>query len=102
MKLAEFDYHLPPERIAQYPLPERDASRLLLLDRRTGVVEDRFFRELPDLLRGNELLVVNNTRVFPGVRIKQRSVRWISLDRPFAFGYIITRIVLPHRIGGIN
>jgi S-adenosylmethionine:tRNA ribosyltransferase-isomerase len=65
MKLAELDYSLPPERIAQYPLEERDASRMLLLDRRTGAWEDRQFRELPDLLRGDELIVLNNARVLP-------------------------------------
>src|SRR5277367_6332097 len=65
MRLSEFDYDLPPERIAQRPLAERDASRMLLLDRATGVWDDRQFRELPDLLRGDELIVVNNTRVLP-------------------------------------
>lgn len=65
MKLSDFDYELPEERIAQAPLAERDASRLLLLDRRTQAWQDRAFRELPDLLRGDELLVFNNTRVLP-------------------------------------
>jgi len=65
MNVNEFDFDLPPERIAQHPLAERDASRLLLLDRATGAWEDRLFRELPDLLRGDELIVVNNVRVLP-------------------------------------
>jgi len=65
MNVSDFDYDLPPERIAQRPLPERDASRLLLLDRATGKYKDRHFREFPDLLRGNELLVLNNARVLP-------------------------------------
>jgi S-adenosylmethionine:tRNA ribosyltransferase-isomerase len=65
MNLSEFDYDLPPERIAQRPLAERDASRMLLLDRVTGAWQDRQFRELPDLLHGDELIVVNNTRVLP-------------------------------------
>jgi S-adenosylmethionine:tRNA ribosyltransferase-isomerase len=65
MNLTEFDFHLPPERIAQRPLAARDASRMLLLDRSTGAWDDRQFRELPDLLRGDELIVVNNTRVLP-------------------------------------
>ncbi|MHB8411139.1 MAG: tRNA preQ1(34) S-adenosylmethionine ribosyltransferase-isomerase QueA [Candidatus Acidiferrales bacterium] len=65
MKLSEFDYDLPQERIAQWPLEERDASRMLLLDRRSGAWEDRRFRDFPDLLRGDELIVVNNTRVLP-------------------------------------
>ena len=65
MKIADFDFDLPPERIAQAPLAEREASRMLLLDRASGAWEDRQFRELPALLRGDELMVVNNTRVLP-------------------------------------
>jgi S-adenosylmethionine:tRNA ribosyltransferase-isomerase len=65
MNLSEFEYELPPERIAQRPLAERDDSRMLLLDRASGAWEDRQFRELPGLLRGNELIVVNNARVLP-------------------------------------
>lgn len=65
MNLSDFDYQLPAELIAQRPLEERDASRLLLLDRGTGAVDDRAFRELPRLLRGDELIVVNNARVLP-------------------------------------
>ena len=65
MKLAEFDYELPRERIAQYPLAERDASRLLLVERESGRWRDHCFRELPRLLCGDELLVLNNARVFP-------------------------------------
>ena len=65
MNVSEFDYDLPPERIAQRPLAERDASRMLLLDRATGVWVDGNFRDLPDLLRGDELVVINNARVLP-------------------------------------
>jgi S-adenosylmethionine:tRNA ribosyltransferase-isomerase len=65
MNVSEFDYELPPELIAQRPLPERDASRLLLLRRANGTWADRQFRELPDMLCGDELIVVNNTRVLP-------------------------------------
>lgn len=65
MRLKEFDYTLPPDRIAQRPLAERDASRLLCLDLASGRWADRRFRELPELLRGDELLVLNNVRVLP-------------------------------------
>jgi len=65
MNITEFDYELPPGQIAQRPLEKRDDSRLLLLDRATGAWQDRRFRELPDLLHGDELIVVNNTRVLP-------------------------------------
>jgi S-adenosylmethionine:tRNA ribosyltransferase-isomerase len=65
MRLSEFDYELPRERIAQRPLAERDASRMLVVDRETGTWEDRRFRELPELLEGHELMVVNSARVLP-------------------------------------
>jgi len=65
MRLEELDYHLPAERIAQKPLDRREASRLLVLNRSTGIFADRLFVELPALLQGNELIVVNNTRVIP-------------------------------------
>ncbi len=65
MNLSDLDYDLPPERIAQWPLAERDASRMLLLDRRSGAWEDRQFREFPNILRGDELIVINNARVLP-------------------------------------
>jgi S-adenosylmethionine:tRNA ribosyltransferase-isomerase len=65
MRLDELDYTLPPELIAQRPLAQRDSSRLLTLSRRTGAVDDRVFVDLPDLFRGDELLVLNNARVIP-------------------------------------
>jgi S-adenosylmethionine:tRNA ribosyltransferase-isomerase len=65
MDLGLFDYHLPPERIAQYPAERRDASRLLVLDRRAGCWEDRRFVDLPDLLRPGDCLVLNDSRVIP-------------------------------------
>lgn len=65
MKRSDFQYQLPAELIAQFPLPERRASRLLWLSRESGTVEDRVFGDLPDLLREGDLLVMNNTRVIP-------------------------------------
>ena len=65
LRLDEFGYDLPPERIAQRPLEQRDASRMLLLDRKSGHFQDRVFRDFPGLLKGNELIVVNNARVLP-------------------------------------
>lgn len=64
MLLSDFDYRLPREQIAQTPLAERDASRLLVLDRQSGgVVAHRRFRDLPDYLEPGDLLVLNETRV---------------------------------------
>src|SRR5258708_11222727 len=65
MRLDELDYHLSREQIAQRPLDRREASRLLFLNRTSGVFEDRSFTDFPGLLRGDELLVLNNTRVIP-------------------------------------
>lgn len=65
MKRTDFDYHLPAELIAQRPLEQRSSSRLLCLDRQTGVVDDRSFSELPKLLNPGDLLVFNNTKVIP-------------------------------------
>ena len=73
MLVSEFDYELPPERIAQEPLADRAGSRLLLVDRSLGSWQDRCFREFPDLLRPDDLLVLNNTRVFPARLYGHRS-----------------------------
>ncbi len=63
MKLADFDYALPPELIAQHPAPERTASRLLHLDAARGTLEDRSFADLPSLVDRRDALVINDTRV---------------------------------------
>ena len=65
MKTSLFDYHLPPERIAQQPLEPRDASRLMVMQRATGTLEHRIFREIVDYLRAGDILVANNSRVYP-------------------------------------
>jgi S-adenosylmethionine:tRNA ribosyltransferase-isomerase len=65
MRVDAFNYQLPSELIAQRPAARRAASRMLLLNRKSGAWEDRMFAELPCLLRGDELLVLNNARVLP-------------------------------------
>lgn len=65
MRRADFHYALPKELIAQEPLPERSASRLLALDGAGGTLRDLGFRDLPGLLRAGDLLVLNDTRVLP-------------------------------------
>ncbi|HVX05182.1 MAG TPA: tRNA preQ1(34) S-adenosylmethionine ribosyltransferase-isomerase QueA [Rhodanobacteraceae bacterium] len=65
MKKSDFHYDLPVELIAQQPLPERSASRLLVLDATHGALSDRAFNELPEMLRAGDLLVFNDTRVLP-------------------------------------
>jgi S-adenosylmethionine:tRNA ribosyltransferase-isomerase len=78
MLVSDFDYELPPERIAQEPLADRSGSRLLQMDRLRGSGQgqnwqDRSFREFPELLRPDDLLVLNNTRVFPARLYGHRS-----------------------------
>jgi S-adenosylmethionine:tRNA ribosyltransferase-isomerase len=65
MQTSDFDYQLPPERIAQEPLPDRAQSRMLVLERATGIVTHRHVDELPAILRAGDLLVMNDTRVVP-------------------------------------
>jgi S-adenosylmethionine:tRNA ribosyltransferase-isomerase len=65
MRTADFDFALPPERIAQHPALRRDESRLLVLPRAGGRVEHRIFREVLEYLRAGDVLVLNNSRVIP-------------------------------------
>jgi S-adenosylmethionine:tRNA ribosyltransferase-isomerase len=71
--VSDFNYHLPEELIAQEPLSDRAASRLLRLDGESGALEDRNFRDFPELLRPDDLVVFNNTRVFPARLYGRRS-----------------------------
>ena len=65
MNVADFDYDLPQRFIAQTPLARRDASRLMRLDRATGAISHHVFSDIADMLRPNDVLVLNNTRVIP-------------------------------------
>jgi S-adenosylmethionine:tRNA ribosyltransferase-isomerase len=65
MDLADFDYRLPEELIAQQPLEDRAASRMLVVYRNENRWEDRLFRELPEFLHAGDCLVLNDSRVFP-------------------------------------
>jgi len=105
MLVSDFQYDLPPERIAQEPLADRAGSRLLHLNRLSldrpnlnrlpGSWQDRKFREFPGLLRSDDLLVVNNTRVFParlyGHRSGQRA-QPLSPHNPAARDFLRGRI----------
>ncbi|HWZ58050.1 MAG TPA: tRNA preQ1(34) S-adenosylmethionine ribosyltransferase-isomerase QueA [Gemmatimonadaceae bacterium] len=62
-RTADYDYALPPDRIAQTPVEPRDASRLMVIDRATGSISHRRFHDLPELVQPADLLVVNTTRV---------------------------------------
>jgi S-adenosylmethionine:tRNA ribosyltransferase-isomerase len=65
LKLCDFDYSLPEELIAQEPLPDRAASRMLVVDRASGTWQDRMFREFPGFVRKGDCVVLNDSRVFP-------------------------------------
>lgn len=92
--VAEFDYVLPPELIATRPLPERDGSRMLLLDRSSGEISHAMFRDFPSLLRPGDHVVLNNSRVIKARLIAADrnieiflleplgSCRWKCLTRP--------------------
>lgn len=65
MKTKDFYFDLPPELIAQTPIPQRDASRLLVLDKNSGAMEHRHFYDLPSYLRPGDCLILNDSRVLP-------------------------------------
>ncbi len=74
MNVSDFDYDLPSHFIAQTPLEERDASRLMRLDRRSGAVSHHVFTEIEEMLAPNDVLVLNNTRVIPA-RLRARKAK---------------------------
>jgi len=97
MKTSDFDYALPPELIAQQPLAQRDAARMLMLDRAHGTMEHRSFADLPDCLRAGDLVVLNDTRVIPARLLGRKPsggqievllveelspLRWLALAKP--------------------
>ncbi|HET9178076.1 MAG TPA: tRNA preQ1(34) S-adenosylmethionine ribosyltransferase-isomerase QueA [Terriglobia bacterium] len=97
MLLEEFAYELPKELIAQRPLKERDASRMMLLDRAAQSFSDRAFRSLPELLDPGDVLVVNNTRVFPARLLgKRRGARAQAIGKgnPAAREYLTAEVEL--------
>jgi S-adenosylmethionine:tRNA ribosyltransferase-isomerase len=91
MLLEEFDYELPAELIAQRPLAERDASRMMLLDRATSRWDDRTFGEISEILRPGDLLVFNNTKVFPARLLGRRrglTAQAIGKNNPAQDGFL--------------
>jgi S-adenosylmethionine:tRNA ribosyltransferase-isomerase len=114
LAISDFDYDLPPERIAQEPLQDRAASKLMVLHREDGAVEHRGFRDLPSLLQPGDLLVVNDSRVLParirGYRSTGGAVEflllrpdvngsWLALAKPVKRLSIGERIEIPARVG---
>jgi S-adenosylmethionine:tRNA ribosyltransferase-isomerase len=105
--VSDFDFHLPEELIAQEPMADRSASRMLHLKRKTGQFEDLRFRDFPFLLRPDDLLVVNNSRVFParlfgrrsGMRAQQLSPR-NPASRDFLHGRV--EVLLTRQLGPLE
>jgi S-adenosylmethionine:tRNA ribosyltransferase-isomerase len=93
--VSDFDYRLPPELIAQGPLPDRAAARLLHLSRSDDRLDDLVFRDFPQLLRSDDLLVFNNTKVLParlfGHRSGSRAQR-LSTQNPAAKDFLRGRV----------
>ncbi|MFM9012540.1 MAG: S-adenosylmethionine:tRNA ribosyltransferase-isomerase, partial [Gemmatimonadota bacterium] len=89
LRTADYDFHLPPDRIAQHPTERRDESRLMVVDRAAGTIAHHTFRDLPRFLRAGDALVVNTTRVFRARLLGTRASgapAEILLLRPLADG----------------
>jgi S-adenosylmethionine:tRNA ribosyltransferase-isomerase len=118
LQLSDFDFHLPPGRIAQQPLADRAAARMLVIDRHAGSFRDAHFRDLPSYLTAGDCLVLNDSRVFPsrlyGVRqggtgrveifltkpLDADRRHWLALGRPGRKLLAGTEIVFSPRLRG--
>lgn len=100
LKLSDFDYNLPKELIAQYPLKERDAARLLVLDRAKGTIEHRVFKDILNYLNKDDLIVLNDTKVLrarlKGSRLTSGKVEVLLLNRKN--GLTFNALIKPARI----
>ncbi len=94
--VSDFDFHLPEELIAQQPPAERGSSRMLHLDRASGLLADRAFADLPNLLQPGDLLILNNSRVIPA-RLFARRIN--SRDRQPATGLVEVLLTEVHDNG---
>ena len=95
MLVSDFAYHLPEDLIAKQPLADRAAARLLHLGRNPDVLEDRTFRDFPELLRPDDLLVFNNTKVLPARLFGHRSgsrAQQVSAGNPAAREFLRGRV----------
>jgi S-adenosylmethionine:tRNA ribosyltransferase-isomerase len=111
VRISDFDYYLPEELIAQEPLEDRSASRMLHLRRDSGELADRHFLDLPNLLCPDDLLVVNNSRVFPARLFGRRSgsrAQAVSPRNPASKDFLrgqvevlLTRRLGPHEWEGL-
>ncbi len=100
MKLSDFDYQLPKELIAQYPLPEREEARLMVLERNSGKITHKIFRDITEYLRKDDLLVLNDTKVLTcrlkGKRISGGKVEVFLLKHKG--GLVFEAMIRPARV----
>ncbi len=96
LRVTDFDFDLPPELIAQQPPAERGQSRMLVVDRRTGGLEDSQFSQFPSLLRPGDLLVLNDSRVIPA---RLHAKRTIVRDRQEPSGLVEVLLTEPVGVG---
>lgn len=97
MRVTDFNFDLPEELIAQKPPEIRGSSRMLVLDRATGVYRDDFFRNLPEILRPNDLLILNDSRVIPARLYAMRAGLHTQHNSPDPTGRI--EVLLTQRLG---
>jgi S-adenosylmethionine:tRNA ribosyltransferase-isomerase len=99
LRVADFDFELPPELIAQQPPAERGGSRMLVMDRTTGALRDAQFAEFPSLLEPGDLLVLNDSRVIPA-RLYARRTRVPDRQEPSGVvEVLLTEPVAPQMLG---
>ena len=105
MLVSDFDFQVPEELIAQEPLAERSSSRMLVLDRRTDAFRDDYFRKFPEHLRAGDVLVLNNSRVFPARLFGRRSgsrSQLLGPNNPASRNFLKGRVevLLTRQLGG--
>lgn len=111
MKLSDFDYDLPEELIAQYPLKERDAARLMVVDLENGTIEHSIFKDVARYLNSDDLLVLNDTKVIPArilgrrvtggkieVLLLRRITEVVSENNPAQTGFVFEALIKPGRL----
>jgi S-adenosylmethionine:tRNA ribosyltransferase-isomerase len=95
VRVSDFDFPLPPELIAQSPLAERDGARMLTVDRQTGALADRTFRDLSSLLQPGDLLVLNDSRVVPARLFGRRAGLRTQTNSPAPSGTVEVLLTQP-------
>ena len=105
MKLSQYNYSFSPDMLAKYPAESRDESRLMVLNRRTGKIEHKVFKEMIDYFRQGDVLVFNDTKVFParlygnkektGAEIEIFLLRELNRDlRPVSYTHLTLPTIL--------